>query len=818
MLAAIVVPATGAAHGGTQTPPPVFKAGVEIVRLDVTVTDQDGRPVRDLARSEIEVVEDGEIRPVVFFQHIAEPSEPYLEAASHTVGGEVSTNQGAARGHLYVLVFDQQHIAPGNEEKARQAAQRFLKTRMRPGDRVALYSLPGPGPQSGFTADAAHIVRELAKVRGIAAKQEIGPLGSMTMQEAVQIVRGNEQTMSRVAARLQAEAMTDTAREKFTSNNDESAFRRAVREDARTIMEKGDTETRRVLAMLADALRSLRPIEGRKSVVLFSEGFYSDHITREVEDVAAAAAQSYSVIYAVDLNQREPDISADVPAGGDQYTGILDRIDPLGSLAAETGGRLVTDATHRADAALSALGDESQDYYLVGFTPREAALKEPGQYRRVSVKVKRAGVRASTRTGFALESPERRLGRRDAIDRALSAPFPQQGLPIEYTTYVLRGSSAGMQRVVLSLAARLPIASVRQSKAADVVFAVRSAGDGRIVASGTDAMALPERRQPGETTGIGTFRVQFELPAGEYLMRAVVREPDGLVGSADRRFTVPRLDGPSIAVGDLILSDRQGGLPVKAVAYTGDGVTGAFELYGRTTEQLETATVTFELTGVGERAPIVTGQGVLDPVRPLVNGAARTARLELPLEGIAPGTYVARAVVRVGDDTVGEAVREVDVRAGTGPGAIDADAEPFDPREIVNGALAREYRTRLAEAPPPARTAALRALDRFAAGEFPAAISWFQTALASDARNAATAFFLGWAFHAAGDDRQAISSWRRAVFIDPTLVPAHLALAELYVRLAQPALARQALRAGLEALPNSPELRDRLARLEAQRQ
>src|SRR5258706_3793939 len=50
---------------------------------------------------------------------------------------------------------------------------------------------------------------------------------------------------------------------------------------------------------------------------------------------------------------------------------------------------------------------------------------------------------------------------------------------------------------------------------------------------------------------------------------------------------------------------------------------------------------------------------------------------------------------------------------------------------------------------------------------------------------------LGWAFHGAGDDRQAISAWRRAAFVDPTLVSAHLALADAYVRLAQPALATQ---------------------------
>ena len=60
---------------------------------------------------------------------------------------------------------------------------------------------------------------------------------------------------------------------------------------------------------------------------------------------------------------------------------------------------------------------------------------------------------------------------------------------------------------------------------------------------------------------------------------------------------------------------------------------------------------------------------------------------------------------------------------------------------------------------------------------------------------------------------QAASAWRRAVFLDAALVPAYLALAEAYDRLSQPALAVQALQTGLTTLSDSPELRDRLARL-----
>jgi VWFA-related protein len=195
--------------------PPTFKAGVELVRLDVRVVGADNRPIRDLRQDEVEIVEDGATRPVVFFQHIEEPTESYAEIASHTVAGEVSTNRGAARGHLYVLVFDQLHIAPGNEQRARQAAERFVQTRLRPGDRVALYALPGPGPQVAFSGDRRRVLAELIKVRGMATPTAFSALGTMTVQEAFQIDRGDQRALQQVAERFQSQnAPTDARRQR----------------------------------------------------------------------------------------------------------------------------------------------------------------------------------------------------------------------------------------------------------------------------------------------------------------------------------------------------------------------------------------------------------------------------------------------------------------------------------------------------------------------------------------------------------------------------------------------------------------------------
>lgn len=811
LAVALPLPQAQALPAQDQTPPPVFSAGVELVRLDVRVTDDLGRPIRDLRADEVQVVEDGRTRPVVLFQHIEEPTEPLAEVVSRTVSGEVSTNQGAARGHLYVLLFDQLHISPGNEQRARVAAQQFVRTRLRRGDRVALYALPGPGPQIGFTADGARIAAELEKVRGIAEPQTFGAIGSMSVHEAFDIVRGNELTLQRVADRLLKEAAPTDVGQRRTNDPNGISFNELVRENADRIADLSDGDARRVLAMISDVLTPLRAIEGRKTVILVSEGFEGARLDREIQDVAAAAAEAYGVVYALDINRRVADAAADAPIGGDQAAAIHDRTAPLGTLAAETGGSLVIDASERASDVLATLADQSQDYYLIGFAPASASQKDRSAYRPVTVRVTRSGARVSTRTGFVLTDPAAKLDSRQAVERALTAPFPQQALPVQYTTYVLRGQASGLERVILSLSAGLPIAASAPAHPADVVFVVRSTSDGHVAASGHDVIPLPTRADAHATTASGTYQVQFEVPPGDYLMRAVVREPGGLVGSADRRFTVRALDGPALTSGDLVLSSARGELPVRPVAYTGDGLSGVLDLYARTGDQLRDAHVVVDVMPIGESAAAVSGDADLQEIRLLAGGAAREARVEVPLDGVTPGTYLARARVMAGRDTAAEVVREVDIRSGRRPtvqAAADLDA-PFDPRDVVEGAFGRSYAARLQASGSSDAAALLHALERLAARDYPAAIAGLQAGT-----DGAAAFFLGWAYFGADEMRQAISAWRQAAYLDPTLVPAHLALADVYVRLSQPALAVQALKAGLAALPQSPELLDRLSRLE----
>lgn len=829
------------ARGRPQAPQPVFRSGADLVRFDVRVTDAAGRPLKDLRPEEIEIVEDGHPLPLLLFQHMEEPAGMYAEAALRSVSAEVTTNRGAPRGHLYLLVFDQAHIAAGNEQIARRAADTFIRTRVRLSDRVAVVGLPGPGPELGFTADRTRAIAELAKVHAELERNVKSAAGNLSLHEAYEIVAGNDKVVADVLVRQSVDLTADVGavsagtaaapdRGASRQNEDPGVMRRIVLENARTVVAQADATARDTLQRLADLIAQYRTVEGRKSVVFFSEGFHQHNVSRELEQVAAAAAQSYAVFYAFDLNRRAgTDIAQALTPSTSAANEALARTEPLGSLAAETDGALITDAASHLDSALGRIADQAQDYYLVGFTPSAAALAARGEYRRVSVRVKRPGARVSARTGYATPKSSQPLDRRRAIDAALAAPFAQQALRVEYTTYTMRSDNAGRARVILSLEADLPLRDAN-SASADVVFVVRDMRDGRVVASGTDAMPLPEAAGAGSAMGLGTYRVHFDVPPGAYIMRIVVREPGGLVGGADRKLDVRGVSGPDVTVSDVILESTTGPLPVRARAFTQNGLSGMLEAYGRSPEQLQSLTVTVALVPAGSDQAIATIRADVDAAMSTGTGLSRRAHFALPLSGAAPGAYLARVKVMAGPETIADLTRELEVVAGSRPlpapsasasvplyssGSFGgASPPPMRPAEILNGDFVRKTRDMLRQSTAPAAGRATKGFELFAQAQYSAAAMELAEALRLDQTNAATAFVLGWAYEETGDHRQAIGAWRAAATIDPKMVPAHLALADGYLRMSERALAEQAIRAGLTAMPGSPELQAKLAQIQ----
>jgi VWFA-related protein len=175
-FAVVAVPAAQAPQK-----PSVFHSGVDLVRFDLSVVDADGNPVTDIKPGEVQILEDGKPLPLVLFQRVREPSGFYSDVALRAVSAEVTNNDAAPRGHLYIFVFDQQHITAGNEQYARGAAARFIRTRVRASDRIAVFGIPGPGPDLQFTNDTQRAIAQLNQVRGGLERTVLTGLGRMSL-------------------------------------------------------------------------------------------------------------------------------------------------------------------------------------------------------------------------------------------------------------------------------------------------------------------------------------------------------------------------------------------------------------------------------------------------------------------------------------------------------------------------------------------------------------------------------------------------------------------------------------------------------------
>lgn len=798
---------------------PVFTSSANLARLDVQVVDASGRAIPDLRADEIRIIEGGAERPVLMLQHIADAGRTYAESAMRTIASEVSTNQGAPRGQLYVLLFDQDHITPGTEQKVRLAAERFIKDKIQPQDRVAIFGIPQPGPALTFTNNAKTAVEQLQNVRGSMERLNAGMQLEMTNYEAFAIQRGSEEMLNRFLAvstegtMSRAAALVDSSKGRFAGDSLEG-LKRLVQENAKIVTTRADGDSRRFLQTTAEILRGFRHIDGRKNILLFSEGFFGDNLAQELRNVAAAAAEVYGVVYAFDLNDRVTNMSEE-GRGNDAAAEALARTESIGGIAADTNGVLITDALGHMDSALAKLAAPGNDYYIVGFEPSADALSNRTEYRKIDVKVTRSGASVRSRTGYIAGADGRATSlpsaRRITIDNALAAPFGHQGLRVEYTTYQTRGA-AGAERVVLSLEAELPVAT--EPAKADVVFVVRNARTGQLAVSGADEIALPTSPALGRATGTSEWRVQFVLAPGDYLMRCIIREPGGLLGSADRQFVVRSLSGPDISVSDLLLGKPGQQLPVRATAYTGEPLPGAVRVFGRSPEQLEKVTARLELIATGSSTASVGVTAVAADTRDADGQLLRDFFFDVPLTSVPPGDYVARAEIRTGGELVSELRRQVTVVAGVAPASAVAKIAADNPSpqlptpsEAATSAIAQSLVTTTGS---PSEALANEGAALLGNGKYSDAVTALSAAFAANPPNpkrAAVAFLLGWAHRGAGHMTSAISAFRNAALLDSSMIPAHLALADTYLQLKQPALAVQALEAGLASQPNALELK-----------
>src|SRR5690606_27529214 len=169
---------------------------------------------------------------------------------------------------------------------------------------------------------------------------------------------------------------------------------------------------------IREAIKALRPLPGRKSVVLVSEGFSigglgMDHafIRDALQRLVDESNRAGVVIYGLDPRGLVPIGPSAADAGmGPRRLAALHRLrgaalresqDGLRYVTGQTGGFAVVNSNDLA-LGMQRIMTDQRGYYLIGYQPEPGTVivSRDEKFRRLKIKVKEKGLRVRTRAGF----------------------------------------------------------------------------------------------------------------------------------------------------------------------------------------------------------------------------------------------------------------------------------------------------------------------------------------------------------------------------------------------------------------------------------
>jgi VWFA-related protein len=817
-----------------QDPPqrPTFRAGIDLVAVDVSVVDRNGRPVRDLKPGDFAITVDGRPRTVasVEFVSFTRPSEPAPPPPE-----DFSTNTTAIGGRLIMIVIDAGNIQPGRGRPAFDAVRKFVGG-LNPADRVALTTLPGAGPQIDFTANHALVQTLLQRIVGQAVRTVIRPRVSLT--EALGIARDDSILLNRAMERECGGAATPA---------DRQVCRQELIDESQSIAIDARQRARATIGGLHAIFERLAANESPKTVIFISEGLVIDHEVSDLTWVGAAASKAHATVYVVQLDQPPMDITEMRPTlslGADRQT----LVEGLDTLAGVTRGD-VLEIVAGAEPAFNRLALELSGYYLLSFEAQPG--DRDGKTHRIRVDVNRKNVEVRARREFEA-APSGFKSTEDVVVETLRSPLLASDLPMRLTTYALQDSGSTKLKVLLATELDRSI----DTDASVALGYVLIDAKGKQAASGFQkALTSPVDRRLKTQTYLGIAVVD----PGVYTLKVAAVDTTGRRASVERSFKAQLNMLGQIHAADLLIADNAGApspsglVPTVSANFIGDMLHGYIELYSDVPELLRQATVRMEVASKADGEPLDSAQARFQDT-PDSPDRRRAAETGVPIALLPPGEYFARATVLVGGQRVGQVTRPFRVVRGAlsargerpslrtaTPIAFSSRIDKFDRASVLTPQVVSFFLNRLSasSAPTPAIAPALdraragrfadavealkgqgedqlaavflSGLALFSKGELEAAAAKFRTAVRLDSEFLPAAFYLGACYAAGGRDREAAGAWQTSLITESEAPFIYTLLGDALLRLRDAEQAIDVLHEARTLWPDNDDIQMRLA-------
>src|ERR1700677_1007779 len=526
----------------------VFHAESDLVLVNVTVRDKNGKFVEGLKPSNFTILEDNKPQKIVSFDvenvdslpavDVAQ-AKPLAGAATEQTGAPVSPTHLASQckdRRLIVLFFDLSAMEPDEIDHAVTSAEHYLDAQMLPADLVSIISLGSSLlVNQDFTTDRALLKKQLdAFSTGSGQGFEEGTTGT-------------------------TEGTPDTG-QPFTADDTEYNI----------------FNTDRRLEALRSVAEKLAYVQQKKSLIYFSSGMDRTGIENQSELRAAvnAAVRSNLAIYTMDMRGLQA-----LVAGGEAQNASLRGVsaysgqatlnalnsnfttqETLVTLASDTGGRAFLDSNDYSKI-FKGVQQDTSTYYLLGYHSTNSA--RDGRYRRIVVKSNIAGAKVEYRRGYYAPADYQHSTKDDKerqLEEELASDLPATDFPLYLgvSYFRLEGNKFFVPISLVVPGSQIPFvrSSDRDKATLDVIGMVLDDGHHPL-----NRIRDTVKLAVNTSTEVQKKNVQYDtgmsLLSGKYHLKFVVRENQtGRMGSFETDIEVPELKTQPLKMSSVVLASQ----------------------------------------------------------------------------------------------------------------------------------------------------------------------------------------------------------------------------------------------------------------------
>ncbi|HYR77331.1 MAG TPA: VWA domain-containing protein [Pyrinomonadaceae bacterium] len=565
----------------------VVKISTNLIQVDATVLDKNGKIVSGLTADDFEIYENNKKQQITNFSFVELQPDRSTDAAITVKPNKNAPSIPSVPGQLHpeqvhrtlALVVDDLGLSFGSMGAVKSALKKFVDEQMQPGDLVAIIrTSKGSGVSQQFTSDKRMLYAAIEKLRwypagraGISVFQSVDPsdFGAAGSATAAQ----NPRTPPEII-----EMENRSTAETVASQKQFSEFRQ-------------DIFAVGTLGAVNYVVKGIRDLPGRKAVVLFSDGFGlydldngikkpNPRLMDNFQRLAELANRSSVIIYTIDARGMVvPMVDAQDSFedfirsgsrvvdqfGADRSTELYETQQGLKALAEQTGGFAVINNNDLGKGIERVLNDQ-KGYYLLGYRPdSETFDPKKARFHKLTVKLKRPELHVRYRSGFFGVKDEDMSSApktpRQQILTALTSPFSSGDIDLRLTSLFASDAQTGtfMRSLVYVDGGGLKFSEEAdgwQEATFDIVSVI--VGDnGTVVDEVSRTETIKAKgdilREIREKGFVATITVPIKKPGG-YQLRVVMRDTaTSRIGSANQFIEVPNLKENHLALSGIVI-------------------------------------------------------------------------------------------------------------------------------------------------------------------------------------------------------------------------------------------------------------------------